>query len=617
MTKKRYLVILSVLFFVLFFAAHAHSSDAPLITGVPIDEELAALLEQVVPGSTLPEERRFLLNLNKLLNEDLAAQSDAYKLAAAKLALRMALAINKNVDSIAVMRNPFDTPSDGSFVWALGGDFEERIKWDDLNPDITAMTNCLYMVKDGKIIKIDRTALVDTCGGVFSNCCGHSASAPGFDDAWFQHYVDLGRLEGFSLEKADIDKIVQMSEKNGAIIETLDLRSKAAAEGIADLAKLKGVKHLKIETVVEELRWGSEIRGQRETSAMREAYFDLFPQLPELETIEMNSGPVTETQMQKLGECENLKTLILTNFSVETPQALAPINRLKNLVRLDINPSFYNFEPVPGALTTNTGMVGLYVDYGDEKGFHSIGGVSQPTYIFWSLGTGNRHRGVERQIRDGTPAEEVVEFHDLPKLKRFYVSGITQGYTFSLSNLPSLTYLITDAPMIQGNIFTGQHIPPNLEVVMCSARGMTDEQVRHIVSLKQLLALGLYVLELDDADIFSHWEDAKTLRHLSLVFAKDCAVTAPALPLLTLRVCFPDGGTLTIPTLNMSARLEVENTAIMGEIPVPLTLFFHNVTMERSQHQKLGRADHRMIGRKFEFEELTLTDDSTSVGITE
>ena len=174
MTKKCCLVILSALFFIPLFAAQTHSADAPLLTGIPVDEELAELLKQVIPyippeKDALPEEKRFLFNLNKLLNEDLSEQSNAYKLAAAKIALRTALAMNKMVDSIEVRRSASPTeygmwrPREEVWLtWDLGGVIEDEDKWEHLNGEVTIV---LFALKGGKIVKVNLRGIVGSCGG--------------------------------------------------------------------------------------------------------------------------------------------------------------------------------------------------------------------------------------------------------------------------------------------------------------------------------------------------------------------------------------------------------------------------------------------------------------------
>jgi hypothetical protein len=112
--------------------AEIPTHNSPSIIGILIDEELAGLLKKIIPYNApqkdaLPKEKRFLFNLNKLINEDLAKQGEAYRLHICKLALRQALAINRMVDSIEVRRYATRTkePS-GDF----SGDFDINIKGD-------------------------------------------------------------------------------------------------------------------------------------------------------------------------------------------------------------------------------------------------------------------------------------------------------------------------------------------------------------------------------------------------------------------------------------------------------------------------------------------------------
>jgi hypothetical protein len=582
------------------------SADPPL-TGITIDEELTQLLKQIVPYSgNLPVEKRFMYNLNKLLNEDLKEQNEKYKLAAAKLALRMALAINKTVDSIEVRWDWGDRR-----IFSLGGVIEDSTQWDESGD----LTNYLFSLKEGKIAKVRLDVSVGACGGQFCDCCDRGAYPPGVDDAWRQHLVDLGRLEGFSFNTADdIAKIVRMHEKSGASIETLDLRHKILAEGIADLAKLKGVKHLIIDTTPSR-------DGKRETEAMREAFFDLLPKLPELQTLEMATGQVTETQIHKLAECQNLTVLTLSQFSIETPPALTLLNRLKKLEKLVLASGYCIWE-LQGA---------------DRILTDTTGGTAPPHAYFRWL-----HNAFDlfSQIDADKPLQAAIEFCDLPNLTFFYAVGVSPEHPFSFANLPSLTFLLTDAPKIQGDILT-ERIPPNLRVLMGSGRGITEEHVRHISSLEHLRALGLYAME--PADIFSSLKNAKNLKWLSLAFAKDGILSPPSMTLSALMVRFPNGGEMKMPTqvevrdnafdhvldenviysgglrwpTHVEVRrnilylvLDVENVTFIGEMPACdwVSVRCRNTTMSYSQFRSFFQNRANYIGYDLRFDGLTLTD---------
>jgi hypothetical protein len=198
MNKTTSLSLLLGLFLFLNLAGTPAFGDEPPLTGITIDEELAQLLKQVVPYNppekdALPVEQRFLFNLNKLINEDLKEQNEKYKLATAKLALRMALAMNKTVDSIEVRPNHTDFSTNS--YWALGCYSEDRTQWGGCY-DLTVK---LFSWGNGRIInKIDVVATSSFCDGPFGSCCGgHGGYPPGIDDAWFRHFVDLGREADF------------------------------------------------------------------------------------------------------------------------------------------------------------------------------------------------------------------------------------------------------------------------------------------------------------------------------------------------------------------------------------------------------------------------------------
>ncbi|MCL2744047.1 MAG: hypothetical protein FWE67_09355, partial [Planctomycetaceae bacterium] len=174
----------------------SYLAGTPALTGIPIDKELAQLLSQIVPynppeKNALPEEKRFLFNLNKLLNEDLKEQYNKYKLAAAKLSLRTALALSdKIVDSIEVRWDPWGRGHEKD-VWGLG------------IPNMRGTCH-FFTVSNGRIAKIGLYVETGTCGGMFSDCCGSSGEYPhGINDTWFQHFVDLGRQEDFPFSESE------------------------------------------------------------------------------------------------------------------------------------------------------------------------------------------------------------------------------------------------------------------------------------------------------------------------------------------------------------------------------------------------------------------------------
>ena len=176
--------------FVLFLGLFLHLAgtsafaEEPPITGITIDEELSQLLAQIVPyippeKYALPVESRFLFNLNKLINEDLATQDEKYKLAACKLALRQALAINKTVDSIEVRRyddgrrydygRKYGLDVKENFFWMLGGVCDETSRNFVGYYDATIP---LFLLNGGKITNVDTYSDGGYCDGAFGSCCG-------------------------------------------------------------------------------------------------------------------------------------------------------------------------------------------------------------------------------------------------------------------------------------------------------------------------------------------------------------------------------------------------------------------------------------------------------------
>ena len=294
MTKKIVIPFLCV--FLLFdLAGTPASAETPLITGIPIDEELAELLSQVNRPN---RHGNFFSPLNRLINEDLAEQSDEYKLAAAKLALRVALAINRVVDSIEVRRycalegrtgagkyrgRLHGNNVSGDFYWTLGAYSENPGKlgyWDETCHGVTLR---LFTLREGKIARINLLIDMGACGGKFSCCCLVTGCPPGIDDAWLQHFIDLGRADDFPIGESEFTPKVMglMLERSQRPIERLDLRgyslvSRIPTENIANLAMFTELKHLDA---------GYIHHGRTDTEERRAAFLALFSKLPTLETI--------------------------------------------------------------------------------------------------------------------------------------------------------------------------------------------------------------------------------------------------------------------------------------------------------------------------------------------
>ncbi|MCL2709326.1 MAG: hypothetical protein FWE95_00465 [Planctomycetaceae bacterium] len=217
MNKKYHCFVLLGIFLIL-AGTPALATDALPLTGITIDDELKQLLAQVVPYNpqekgTLPEEKRFMFNLNKLINEGLKEQDEKYKLAATKLALRMALAINRTVDSIEVRsiplpKVPAQFHSDlaagtvdkrGIEVWTLGAysmSSEAAARWGTPDQYEWGGSCLLFTLREGKIIRVDTSFDFGSCGGGFSWCCGIRIPTV-MDDKWEKHFDDIGRNVDF------------------------------------------------------------------------------------------------------------------------------------------------------------------------------------------------------------------------------------------------------------------------------------------------------------------------------------------------------------------------------------------------------------------------------------
>ncbi|MCL2624914.1 MAG: hypothetical protein FWD31_14725 [Planctomycetaceae bacterium] len=580
-------------------------AETAVITGIPVDDELRQLLSQVVPydlpeKNALPKEKRFFYNLNTLINDDLADQDAKYKLAACKLALRQALAINTTVDSIQVRRYPpnrvrepygdysakYGPEVQGNFWWVLGGEIEDSTQWKDYRGEVTSP---IFVVNEGKITEVDINVSVNACGGMFSSCCDTLVYPSGLNDAWFQHFVDLGKRGDFPLRASEYTPKIVESYSANLTSDVLDLTAKKTAEGIAELAVLKDLKHLIIDTV-----------KSKDADAMRDAFFELFPKLPNLQGLDMNAGPVTEAQMQKLGECQNLKFLSLTGVSPETPKIFEPINQLKKLEKLSVkSDTWHSWEnDLP------------YV-FKDVAPLHHV---------------------------NGQPASEIIKIDDLPNLTDLYIVGTTQGRPLSLTNVPNLTLLKTDAPRLEGDVFT-ERTPRHLKVLVCAGLEITEEQMRPIAALEQLESLGLYGLRPKSLNAFTPFREMKALKSLALVFTdpyrpdqyRNETLTTPPAELAYLTVRFPGGYSsvprnhLKIPKLAANYDLYVEYATMIDDLPtiIPGRVLCRSVTMSYEQFkaffQNDGNVDPRYRYNKFDFQFLTLTDiteDDLFVGFT-
>ncbi len=538
--------------------------------GIRPDAELKGLLKQVVPYTVtgpkmLEPEKRFLFNLNKLINEDLAAQSEAYKLAVCKLALRQALAITPTVDSIEVRRNPFysGTKPPNETVWALGGDVEESSLWrQDCDNTFSDSTTLLFTLKEGKITKVNVTAIVVSCGGKFSDCCSQSADPPHLDEAWYQNFVDLGREADFptSASEYPISAVKKLAETG---IKTLDLRySRISPTGISNLALLQSLEDLSIAP---------------KTPQHTEAAFDLLRKLPHLKEVRIESGLVSETQMRKLSECTKLTRLILTRFRAEEPAVLEPINRMKSLEFLSIGSM--KDEPV---LTKDT--------------LFRTGGIF-----------GYHYGGTGFLGKD-------LAFHDLPNLRHFAYMGL-ENNTLSLSDLPMLTTCITDAGNLAGDFFTDR-MPKDLETLYGRCAKTTREQMQALASLGRLETLYLTCRQPEGPTVFEPLAEMKSLKTLSLMVGDDyprnvfenfeLTLSPPNLSSLAVRMS--SRTKLRLPELEKKYDLALNNIEVVGEMPQsPGRVEMNLAKMSYEQFQVFKDGSDVKEGF-FRFDDLILTE---------
>lgn len=540
------------------------------LTGIQADAELKQLLERVAPYTVtgrkmLEPEKRFLYNLNKLINEDLAAQSETYKLAVCKLALRQALAITPTVDSIEVRRNPFHsgTKPPEATVWALGGVVEDSSLWrQDCDNTFGDITTLLFTLQGGSISKVNVTSITISCGGMFSDCCSQSADPPHLDEAWYQSFAAIGREMDFPVEESEypISAVKKMADSS---VKTLDLRySRISPQGIANLVLLQKLENLEFIP---------------KTPQHTEAIFELLRKLPNLESVKIESGLVTEAQMQKLAECVKLRRLILTDFHAEEPAVLEPINRMKNLEYLSI--SSWKGEPI---LTNDT----LFQSYGK---------------------LGNHLAGIGFH-------SQTITFHDLPRLRHLVITALYNNIV-SLRNLPNLTTCIVDGASLEGDFFTDR-MPKNLETLYGICPNVTREQIQAVASLGKLKTLYLACRNPTGPTVFEPLAEMVNLKTLSLTIGsdyprnifKDSGLTSlpPNLSSLAVRNHATGRLKLALPKLDKDYDLVLYSVEVTGEIPhLPGRVEINSSQMSYEQFQVFKDGSDVKEGF-FQFSELVL-----------
>ena len=121
--------------------------------------------------------------------------------------------------------------------------------------------------------------------GKFTDCCGGAAYPPDIDGAWLRNFIDIGRLEDFFYDSASFDfghHYKRSVDSRNESVKNLDLRgSSITPKEVSDLTMLKDLKHLTI-----------NVRDRDDAEAMRSALLELFAQLPQLQTIEMDGEHV-------------------------------------------------------------------------------------------------------------------------------------------------------------------------------------------------------------------------------------------------------------------------------------------------------------------------------------
>ena len=546
---------------------------------VQTDAELERLMAMVVPYEpdsiyVVPEDKRFLCQLDLLINQDLAGQSEEYKLAVRKLALRHALAMNPMVDSIEVRRYAAEgwrysesnqtplPPSKTQFSWHMGGVID-RLAWDG-SPNHGAATAPLFIVANGAVTEVDLGVIVDACGGVFDDCCANLIIHSYHDDAWLKDLADLGMAEHFPFMDSEITQVglKYLAERKATNpLKRLCLTgTKLTPKELEPLAKLDSIEEFIFIT---------------KTQKINAAIFELLPNFPNLRTLKLSPGKVTKSQMEKLAQCQELQKLVLTPCQPETADAFEPLNRLKELNDLSIS--------------TENEMRGPF----GEPIIESIEPGSHPSFAF---------------------SGEKFVLSDLPKLSRLSLRGF-QNNTVELCQLPALQSLIVDADVMKGDILSDESQSGGLQKLFVPGGKLTESQVRALAK-HPLQNLGLHNLQPENLNIFALLKDVKRLKTLSLQFSAGVAASYGEATLMIdvpklqfLRVDFQEKNDVLLDLQNMKS-VQKFYVKFLSHITLPPHLervHSENANMSYKQFQifQTGSSD---IARSYYFNQLVLTD---------
>lgn len=392
---------------------------SPEKENVPAKTELQRLTELVVPYAeplprpddvkSIPELERFSILLDDFVEDYLKNESEEYRQAIRRIALRQALAINPMIDSI---ESHFENES-----WSIAGWTDGQI-WDYCKGETTATTFSLFTMADDRITGISLELELGSCNGFFNNCCSLPIGPHNLDDAALEDFLIVGRLEDFPITYAHLtDKGLHLLRQYNDLhpVKGLDLSSNAgkkiSAKGMENLREMKQLQRLSVDSP---------------DFSTQKAAFELLPYLPNLESFTINIDKFEQTQIDLLGKCPSLQNVTVRSKFPNDIQSLEP---LKSLTQLKI---LRFFSDSPERLTPDTSTTPLTL-----TGFAELRNLS-----LYNIKGRTLHIG------------------EMPKLREFYTNASAVEGDLLTENGPKelkrLTYPARNITMEQMRILT-QH----------------------------------------------------------------------------------------------------------------------------------------------------------------
>ncbi|MDR1960454.1 MAG: hypothetical protein LBQ54_15700 [Planctomycetaceae bacterium] len=506
-------------------------------SGCPSSPQLTECSDRL--KTEYPKEERLLYNLDRLLKEDLAAQSDEYKAAARAIVLHVAREFNPDADSILVKKYTEKEANRESknLYWVIAGytDSEYHGRGGSGGAEETTIFRFL-VINNGKIIHINTEGMLGTCGGLWSDCCAGSSWTPNGDETFFNNFITLGLVDDFpfpSLVK-DADKCLKMLVDRNIKTSFTHISLSGTSvtdEGLQSLAGLTQLTDIQLGTNpgLDNRRVcnGSGFRYLHSLKNLRQIifvsssgqiageFFEALPHFPQMERLRLsNVGRISRRQMEQVAMCKKLKFLFLEGLHLEQPDVFEGLTAMPLLEMLDI-----------------------------------IGGA--------------------KDVPDTLDGKTIL-LHDLPVLRslHFTVRSQAKNGTLVLENMPNLSSLSTDKS-VDGDLFSENRLI-SLEGLTCSGKRFTENHFRQLSEYPNLRMWT--IVDLDEKAIDRIGELHPAPAHVGSLyfgFTEDAAkavagktLNFPVWPALTsLWIDFPveTNAVLKIPDMPSLNRYHVNN----------------------------------------------------------